>query len=232
MYRVIKYLLEDKPALGLYMSGMAGLLTKQRMRISYTTFLASMFHVDYGLPHYDKEFQDIFRKTAEKERAIQINRFMEENPLQVDINTDLWKMCERCGDTITMFNADFTLIHRTSLRCELKYYLRHVYEHTGRITAQIFRSNVMALNALAGINPGIKYYADITEPDAKAMLLFLENTYQKRNGGALAQMTVSTAVNSIRQTVAYLMSDIRDSEIRTPKPHMNPFANIRFRNLK
>ena len=28
MYRVIKYLLEDKPALELYMSGMADLLTK------------------------------------------------------------------------------------------------------------------------------------------------------------------------------------------------------------
>ena len=202
LYRVIKCLLEDKPALEQYMSGMAGLFTKQRMKISYTAFLASIFHVNRGLNHYDKEFQDIFKKTAEKEREIQITQFIADNHLQVDINADLWKMCEHHGDTITMTNVDFTLIQQTSMRHELKYYLRHIFEYTGKITAQIFRSNVLALNALSEINPDIKYYADITESDAKAMVLFLENTYQKRNGGTLSQMTVSMAASNVRQVIA------------------------------
>jgi integrase len=230
MYRVIKYLLEDKPALEQYMSGRAGLLTKERSKISYRMFLASIFHANWGLNHCDKEFQTMLKKMVEKEQEIQITRFISENHLQVDINSNLWKMCERHGDTITMINMDFTLINRISLRYELKLYFRHVFEYTGRITAQIFRSNVLALNALAEINHNIKYYADISESDARAMVLFLENTYRKKNGGNLSQMTVSMAVNNVRQVITYLMNDIRDSEIRTPKPYMNPFANISFRN--
>ena len=58
VYRVIKYLLEDKISLQKYLTDIARAFTKQRRQISYRLIIMSIFHKNHpgALAAYDKEF--------------------------------------------------------------------------------------------------------------------------------------------------------------------------------
>jgi integrase len=224
--------MEDQSSLEQYLAGMAGSLTKKREQISYRKFFACVFHTMKELSCYNKDFQIIVTNVIENEREIQRYKFIAENHLQVNIHNDLWKLYERYGDALRLNSFDFSLIHCSSLRYELKYYLRYVYECTRNIGAKVFDKTIILLNALAEVNPRIKYFADITEADVKAMILFLENTYRRRDGNTLSQRTVAEVTNGGKRVVEYLMSGERDREIKAPQPYMNPFVNFKFHNAR
>ena len=229
-YRVVEYLLEDKPSLERYLTTMTGLLTKQRKQVSYSALIKSIFHARMHLPQYNKDFLAILTKVFDRERDIQFRVFVEENHLQATINNDLWKIYERHGDALRLNSMDFTTIQCVSLRYELKYYHRYLIEFSGKAAISLFHSQVLSLNALTEINPRIKYFSDITEADARALLMFLENVCGKKSGVPLSQNYIALAVGGIRRVIEYLMSDRRNNEIKALKPYINPFANLVFHN--
>lgn len=229
--RVIYYLLEDKASLERYLIGIAKSFTARRHQIAYASLLRSVFHERRGIPEYCNDFRDILIKVVETEKEIQKRLFLAENHLQVNIHSNSWKMYQQYGDVLTLVNLGFTKICRASLRGELKYYYRYLYECKAKISRSLFSPCFTALNALVDINPQIRYFADITDADAKALLLFLESTYRTKNGTGLSQDYIASAMNRLKRIFEYLMSDLRDNSIGAPQPHMNPFAKFIFRNL-
>jgi len=229
---VIEFMLENPPALEQYMASMASAFTDRRQQISYRSLLLSMFHYEMAsLSIYDLEFRNMLTGIVERERRIQRQVFLAENHLQIDPRSDVWKLYEPHGDALRSNAIDFSKIQQPSLRHEMKYYLKHIFESRGKISAPHFCCQYQALNALTAVNPRIQYFADISESDARALVLFLEAT-EKEDGSPLSQYYIARAVNSVRRVIYYLMSDFRDKRIHAPKPYMNPFAMITFRNLR
>lgn len=230
--KVIGYLLEDKLTLKQYLSEMATKFTCRRQQISHRALILSIFHYEMAaLSLYGEEFKSILIDIVEKERKIQRRIFIAENGLQINIQSNLWKLYALHGQILRLKTIDFTKIKQPSLRYEMKFYLKYIFESRGKISVPLFCCQYLALNTLIGINPDIKYFADITEADARMLVLFLEKA-TKEDGTALSQYYISKAVNSIKRVINYLMGDLRDSSIRTPRPYMNPFAIITFHNLR
>ena len=230
--RVIEFMLEDKYSLEQYMMSMASVLTHRRQQISHSSLLLSIFH--YEMPKlslYDAEFKDMLVDIVERERRIQRRVFLAENHLQVDIRSDVWKLYEPHGDILRLKTIDFLKIKCPSLRYEMKYYLRHFFESRGKINVPLYCCQYLALNTLVAANPKIKYFADITEADTKALVLSLE-TMKKEDEMPFSQYYIAKAVNSVRRVIDYLMSDMRDHSLNAPRPYINPFTTITFHNLR
>lgn len=229
---VIEFMLEDRCSLERYISSMAAALTKRRQQISHSSLLLSMFHYEMAqLSLYDVEFRDLLVNTVESERKIQRRVFLAENHLQVDIHSNVWKLYEPHGDSLRLKTVDFLKIQSPSLRYEMKYYLRYIFESSGKISVPLFCCQYLALNALVSVNPQIKFFADVTEADAKALVLSLE-AMKKEDGTLFSQYYIAKSVNSVKNAIDYLMSDMRDANLTAPKPYMNPFAIITFHNLR
>lgn len=230
--KVIEYLLEDRPLLEKYLCAMAAAFTQRRQQISYSLLILSVFHYERGsLSLYEKDFLTLLTSTVEREREIQKRVFIAENQLQADIGSDVWRMYGRHGDILRLKTIDFAKIRSPSLRHEMKHYLRHIFEKTGKVNTPLFCCQYMAINALLEVNPQIRYFADITEADARSLLLFLENA-EKEDGSSLSQYYIAKAMNSVKRVIDYLMSEMRGSEIKAPRPYSNPFANFTFHNLR
>ena len=230
-WRVVNYLMEDKPSLERYLTDMAGTITKQRQQISCRILIGGIFHAKRHLSQLDSDFQSLFREIVVKEQEIQQRLFIEENHLQINVRSDIWVLYERYGDTLRQKTLDFSLVKCQSLRYELKYFHQYMFERTGKVNPTSFSSQYVALNALAEINPQIRYFADIADTDAKALLMYLEKTYRKRNGDKLSQDYIAKAMKGVRRVIAYLMGYWRDGGIKAPRPHLDPFAAFSFRNI-
>lgn len=230
--RVVEYLLYDKPALEQYLTAMAAEFTRQRRQISHSALILSIFHYEMGsLSLYGQEFVNMLVSVVEREREIQRRVFIAENHLQIDIGSDVWKMYERHGNILRLKTIDFTKVSCPSLRYEMKYYIRYLFEDTGKVNVPLFCCQYMAINTLTEVNPQIRCFADVTEADAKALLVSLEHA-RKENGDSLSQYYIAKAMNSVKRIIDYLMSDMRDSTIKAPQPYRNPFTNFAFRNLR
>ena len=112
----------------------------------------------------------------EKEREIQRRKFIAENDLQINIRTDVWRLYELHGQILRLKTVDFTKISQPSLRYEMKFYLKYVFESRGKINIPLLCCKYLALNTLVENNPNIKFFADITETDAKMLVISLERT--------------------------------------------------------
>jgi integrase len=230
--KVIEYLLEDRSKLERYLSAMAAVLTRQRRQISHSALILSIFHYERSkLSLYDKDFLTLLTSVVEREREIQRNVFIAENHLQADIGSDVWKMYEWHGNILRLKMIDFTKVRCPPLRYEMKHYLRYLFENTGKVNVPLFCCQYMAINALTEVNPRIRYFADVTEADARALLVSLEHA-RKENGDPLSQYYIAKSMNSVKRAIDYLMSDMRDSAIKAPQPYRNPFANFAFHNLR
>lgn len=228
VWRVVNYLMTDKSTLETYLSAKAGLFTKAREQITFQSFTKSVFHIQQKRRWLNKEFLALPEMIIDRERKTQNYVFVRENHFQTVISSDLWKIYAPYGDVFRMTALYFTKVHKSSLRCELKYYLRHIFESQD-IRRDRFDVLIMTLNALTVVNPKIVYFTDISESDVRAMLLHLENT-TKKDGSSLSQKTMANAVMSIGKVIKYLMGDLRDNEIKTPIPHENPFELFVFHN--
>lgn len=229
---VAEYMLEDKPALIQYLSAMAAVITQQRKQISHNTLILSIFHCEMAsLNMYGEEFKLILLDIVDRERKIQQRTFLAENSTQVNIHSDIWKLYEPHGNVLRLKAIDFTKIHSKSLRYEMKYYLQYIFQSRGKISVPLFCCQYLALNVLSETNPNIRYFSDITETDARALVLALESSV-KDDGTPLSQYYIAKAVNSIRRIIDYLMGPLRSSHIKTPRPYLNPFASITFHNLR
>ncbi len=233
VYRVLPFLLEDEVVLERYLMGIAAKITKQRRQISYQALILSVFHYKRSQNSlYGERFVRLLNKVVERERDIQQDVFIAENHIQINIHSDVWKVYERYGGALRLHTIDFRSIRCASLRYEMRYYLRYMYELTGKVNVPLFACQYMALNALTEVNPNINYFADIAEADARALLLRLENTCSQKNKTPLSQYYIAKAINSVKRIIDYLMGDMRDAGIKAPQPYHNPFANFIFRNLR
>jgi len=229
---VIEYMLEDTSALKQYLSAMATTITHQRKQISHNALIISIFHCKQAsLETYAPEFKAVLFDVVEQERQIQRRLFLAENGLQVNIHSDLWKLYEPHGNILRLRAIDFTRIRSKSLRYEMKYYLQYIFQSRGKINAALFCCQYMALNVLSETNPNIKFFADITDVDARALVLALENS-KKDDGTSLSQYYIAKAANSIKRVIDYLIGPFRNADIKAPRPYMNPFAAITFHNLR
>lgn len=175
--KVIQYLLKDKLTLKQYLSEMATKFTHRRQQISHSALILSIFHYEMAsLSLYGEDFKSILIDIVENERKIQRHRFVAENSFQINIRSSVWKLYELHGQILRLKTVDFTKINLPSLHYEMKFYLKYIFESRGKINIPLFCCQYLALNTLAEINPDIKYLADVTEADARMLVLSLERT--------------------------------------------------------
>lgn len=229
VWRTVNYLMEEKTALKAYLTSKAGLFTMAREYITFQSFTKSVFHVRQKRRWLNKEFLALLEEVIDCERKTQKYLFARENHLQTVTSNNLWKMYTPYGDTFRLTALDFTKVRQPSLRYELKYYFRHIFEHRGNIRRDRFDVLVLALNTLAVVNPTIVYFSDISESDMRAMLIHLENI-TKKDGSSLSQKTMADTVMSVGNVMKYLMGNLRGDEIKAPIPHENPAESFVFHN--
>lgn len=230
--RVIDYLMGDKPFLEHYLTAMAATVTKHRQQISRRVLILSIFPYERSaLKLYGEEFMEILTAVVERERLEQRRVFVAENHMQISIRSEVWNLYEWHSGALRLKSIDFTKITCPSLRYEMKFYWRCQYESIGKVNVPLYCCQYMAINTLTEVNPQIKYFSDITETDAKALLMTLERK-RKDDGSLFSQYYIAKAVNSIKRIIDYLMGEMRANELETPRPYLNPFAAISFHNLR
>lgn len=231
---VIKYLLEDASYLEKYVKTIADKITSERLQISYTMVLKRIFHFSKPstLDMYDQKFISIIKSVVDNTQEIQRAKYMLENHIQINVDRDIWKMYDRFGNGLRAEFIDFSKINSVSLRLEVKYYFCYKYNYSKKVNSSVFQLIKLVLNVLTDILPNIYYFADITQNDARKLLLFLETKYKKENGEKLSEYSIAKSLNCLKNIINYLMSDFRDDTIRSPKPHQNPFDNFTFHNLR
>lgn len=138
----------------------------------------------------------------------------------------------RHGANLTLNRIDFSVINSLSLRLEVKHYMIHRMQYKFHIKDKLVQNISHALNALVNRNSNIKFASDITEGDARALHLHLETQYLTPNGNRLGSTTIGNIFAFCSVFVEYLMGDMRSSDIKSPRPHQNPFAKFRFVNLE
>ena len=89
-----------------------------------------------------------------------------------------------------------------------------------------------AVNLMTLHNPNIRYFADVDDVDAKTLHIALENADKTNHGRGKSQINIMNAFSSCKIVCAYLMGNMRDESIKSPRPYQNPFAKFIFRNSK
>jgi len=183
----------------------------------------------YAGDQCDPRFKCLIEKIVQEEIDIQKERFIRENHLEMDIRKDVWNIYRWHGGSIALNRIDFTVINSESLRLEVKYCMIHRLNRNSR---EDFVSSVAhVLNILSNKNPNIKYAADITQEDARALFMFMETDYLTLRGNKLNITTIGNIFSYCSYLIDYLMCDKRSDDIRSPRPHTNPFTQFCFVNL-
>ncbi|MFI3173114.1 MAG: site-specific integrase [Clostridia bacterium] len=233
-YRLIKYLIEDIPFLEKYIKAMAKKFTENRLQISDTALFRSISHSKKlsVLRYYNEKFVDILQKITQEEKKKQRKKFISENHLQINIDNDIWRIYGMYGGSLRNETADFRTINSPSLRLEVKHYFCYKFKYSNKVNLSTFYAMKIAINVLLNIKPEIHYFADITETDVRELLLFLETKYKKNSGEKLSEYSIAKSINSLNNINSYLMGAFRNEKIRSPIPHVNPFENFIFHNLR
>jgi len=210
------------------------IFTLERRQMSFDEVISGIIDVQKikGLLYYDSAFSEALREAMRIQTKLHQNKFCQENYLQMSIENDKWVLYNESGPSLRKTTLDFTDINCRSIAQEFKYFIKWRYEGRGYSNSSFFRSCTIALNALTEINPNIKYFADISETDARALALYLESYRTVKTGAPLSQYSISKSVRCCKTVIDYLMEDMRDKALKTPKPYCNPFASYIFRNLR
>lgn len=144
--KVIGYLLEDKFILEQYLSEMAAKFTCRRQQISHSALILSIFHYERAsLSLYVEEFKSLLMDAVEKERKIQRRIFIAENGRQISIQSDQWKLYELHGQILRLKTVDFTKIQQSSLRYEMKFYLKYILKAEEKSVSLYSAANIWHL---------------------------------------------------------------------------------------
>lgn len=218
-----------------YLSGAAKEITRRREIITKTSLHNEVFGTDYyynfSEEGCDNQFYNIFCAVVEREEKLQSEKFISENHLEQDVRKDIWKIYFLRGGGLMSRRFDFTQIKSPSLRTEVKYHMAFHLSHRADRGPYLVGYLSHALNILTDKNPNIRFAADITEADVKALLLFMETEYVSPSGIKLDIVTISIVFSCCSRLFGYLMGDMRSSDIRSPRPHQNPFKGVRFANI-
>jgi len=222
------------PETAAYIGSLAARYTQSRELISLRKLHYFIFGANSGtnFPNCEKSITEMLKRVVADEFAVQYEKFPAGNHLQRDINSNIWIFYAKHGPTLWRNHMDFTSIHSPSLRTEVKYYLKHRFSGGIQIKDRFLTTIAIPLNLLCGINPSIHYFSDISEVDARNLYITVENSEHTPSGRKKAATNIMGMFSAMRVVFEYLMSDHRDDDIKSPKPHANPFSAFVFRNSK
>ena len=211
-----------------YLEASARGFTNRRERIS----LSKLYGLVFGVSRTEAKlagnaFDAAVRRIADEEYRLQYEKFPTENHMQTDVGRDVWIFYAKHGPALYYNRLDFRVIESTSLRMEVKYYLKHRFSGAVQIKDRFLTLTAAGCNYLSAHDSRIHYFSDIDELDAKALHIVLEN--RADNKAFSGTMAVFSAMKSVTE---YLMGAHRDERLKSPVPHSNPFKAIQFRNSK
>jgi len=210
-------------------------ITQRREIITKSALCNELFETDH---HYslserncDRQFHDIIRSVIVGEEKTQAKELIAGNYLELNVHKDVWKLFFLHGGGVMTRNVDFTQIKSPSLRTEVTHYIK--FYLSPMVDRAIYPVGYIshALNCLISRNPNIKYAADISEADVKALFVFMETEYISPSGIKLNTVTINMVFSCCSTFFEYLIGDLRSPDIKSPRPHRNPFNDIRFFNI-
>lgn len=208
----------------------AKIITKKREVITLKSIVSETFG-EYSLPEKftnDKVYK-IIRTVTDDEYLLQKQIFVSENKNNTNVENDIWKIFEIKGPSIIHTTFDFSKIKSSSLKLEVKYFIKHKIPLN--ITTAYGLLNILskATNLAIEINSDIHFFSDIDDITARAMHMRLEKYWHDGSGNSVTE--ISRMFSALSCVIEYLKSDRRDKKLRTPKPYNNPFLKIRFHNV-
>lgn len=180
---------------------------------------------------YGTSLADVVKTIADTEFEKQKSLFRQGNRQQLSIHNDIWQLFYLIGPNLRSNSYNFTKIHSASLRLELKYFMLWYLQGRSGYRTPILAAVIKGINFLSGNNPGIHYFADISDVDARELYNYLENDCLSKRGDRLSVKSVANTMRACGQIIDYLCGSMRDSSIRTPIPTRNPFSKYHFFNL-
>jgi integrase len=222
-------------ALNRYLKTFAEGFTNKRERISQRQMWTAIFGSEtdsYRPGTADMIFTKLLKDAVSEEFAVQYDKFPAENHKELNINKDIWTIYAKHGPSLYFNKVDFSVIESPSLRLEVKWYLKHRFSFKKNIKDRFITEIAPALNLLTKENPRIKYMADLDEVDVKKLHNNLEKMMYEDNGIKVGTTRVMNAFSRLKVFNEYLMSEHRDENIKSPRPHINHFKSYIFVNSK
>ena len=171
-----------------------------------------------------KELLPLTKEVVENEFTIQFQKFIVENYVSMDIRLDKWIFYQSYGLSLKYITVDFTQIAQTSLRHEVKYFIRDRLSGTVGTNGRILNLITQAINQICANNTSIKNFADIDFVDVKALQMSME-----ADGISLSR--IKSSFSACRIIMDYLCGGERDKDINAPIPRHNHFNDIIFVNV-
>jgi len=208
--------------------------TQRREMITRGALLDKIFGHGAQKEKCDKDgpFYSMLCTIVSREADIQSTKFINENYLAMNVQKDIWRIYFYRNNTLVFRSMDFTQITSASLRTEVKYFMMFRLSHKLNAGFRAAINLMHALNILTNNNPNIKYTADILDTDVSALYLYMETEYIGSYRKKLGIATIADIFASCSLFVSYLMGNMRNPEIKSPRPHKNPFADVKFVNVK
>lgn len=166
----------------------------------------------------------------ESEYALQCCRFPRENEIELTSSKEIWRIFHMHGPTLCFQTIDFTRISCSSLRAEVKSYIRCRLRKGQAKGEKGIYSISEALNCLSESNPSICFFTDISEIDAKTLYMKMEKTCGNTEGKAVSE--IMRAFSMLSLIFEYLKGAERENNLKTPIPRINPFGKFRFHNAR
>lgn len=222
-------------ALKVYLNFFANAFTEKRERISQRRMWNLIFDSttdSYRSGTADMIFTKLLKDVVSEEFTHQYEKFPAENHKELNIKKDIWIIYAKHGPSLYFNKVDFSVIESPSLRLEVKWYLKHRLSFKKNIKDRFITEIAPALNMLTKDNPRIKFMADLDEIDVKKLHNNLEKMMYEDNGIKVGTTRVMNTFSRLKVFNEYLMSEHRDENIKSPRPHINHFKSYVFVNPK
>lgn len=221
--RVSKYMMLIPDKTKEYVTELAHNYTQRRELINLQKIYSDIFGNNYRKGFYgkNKELHTLTKAVVDHEFTIQFRKFIAENYASMDLLLDKWILYQSYGLSLKYIAIDFTQVKRTSLRHELKYFIRTRFSGAVRASDNIFRSITQAVNRICANNTSIKYLADIDFVDVKALQMSMETD-------SISMSNIKTVFSACRIMMDYFCGGERDIDINAPIPCRNHFHDITF----
>ncbi|MGL6219184.1 MAG: tyrosine-type recombinase/integrase [Lacrimispora sphenoides] len=216
-----------------YFEVFARSFTGRRMIITVQDFYRMILKSDITIKRkgLHQQFVELSGAVVQREYEIQLNIFIAENHLQLDMNSDKWTLFRMHGPSLSRTVIDFTGINSPSLKREIQFFMKHRYYSLSVDKDQAIFSLVDAANTLVSNNPDIHFFADIDDVDVRSLYMSMERRYGHDAVGK-SPAEIMRMFSELTVLMKYLMSDRRDDAMHGPVPHDNPFARYQFHNSR
>lgn len=224
--RLTRYMMRISQQTEAYLRRLAAAYTENRELISLRKLYADVFGDDSRSTFAggDTRLFQMIQSVVDEETAIQNRRFPAENRRAMEISSDEWVLYVRHGVSLHYMRLDFTEIRQTSLRTEVKFFLKNRFSGAIRTTDRVYTLVAYAAGILCRNNPRIHFFSEVDDTDVRMLRQTMESEDRQPQAYIMAVFSACKAV------FRYLCGGERDDSLRTPKPGSNPFQGITFVN--